>query len=386
MGRINEKVMIRVGPFGMDLASSMCFLAIPLMLIELGANPVELGLVGTITSSIHMGVSHFMGHLSDRFGRRRLIIAAPLLFAASCLLLIFVNKVGAVLALTALNGLCLSLFWAPFEAWVAERETGNGLAHDMGSFNMAWTAAQTVGPILSGFLFSFYSRLPFMVAAGFSFFLFLAVWSSVQDTRLKTVPGVETATEETSNRQRSFLYAAWVANLTSWFLLGNVRYQFPKLASNLSMSPRLIGILIACIAFAQFSGFFLLRRTGRWHYQKSFLLGAQGIAAAGLFFIAVSNEPFFFALALILIGASISVTYYSSMYYAVHLMPKKGKGTGLHESILGIGAVLGPILGGLAAQYAGIRGPYILCLAVLLAAVVVEVKLLRNRPNAIDAV
>jgi MFS family permease len=340
--------------------------------------------VGTTTSSVHMGMSHFIDRLSDRFGRRRLIVAAPLLFAVSCLLVTAANTVGVVLALAAINGLCLSLFWPTFEAWVAERETGNGLAHDMGSFNMAWTAAQVVGPILSGFLFSLYSRLPFMFAAGLCLSLFLLVWSSVQDRRPKAVCEDQTPTEETSISQRSFLYAAWVANLTSWFLLGNVRYQFPKLASSLSISPQLIGILMGSVAFAQFSGFFFLRATGRWHYQKSFLLGAQMIAVAGLFSITVFSKPLLFAFALLLIGASVSVTYYSSMYYAVHLMAKKGKGTGLHESILGIGAVLGPILGGLAAQWAGIRAPYILCLVVLFTAVATEVRLLRKRPNGTD--
>ena len=65
-----------------------------------------------------------------------------------------------------------------------------------------------------------------------------------------------------------------------------------------------------------------------------------------------------FALGLILIGMGSSVTHYSSLYYAVHLIKKKGRGTGIHESIVGSGALLGPILGGIAAQYAGLR-PYL---------------------------
>jgi len=43
--------MIRVAPFGMDLVLSGYYLAAPLVLIELKANPVELGLVGSITSA-----------------------------------------------------------------------------------------------------------------------------------------------------------------------------------------------------------------------------------------------------------------------------------------------------------------------------------------------
>ena len=55
----------------MDLIFSIYYLAAPLILIGLKANPVELGLVGTITSAVHMGMAHITGRLSDRFGRRR---------------------------------------------------------------------------------------------------------------------------------------------------------------------------------------------------------------------------------------------------------------------------------------------------------------------------
>jgi MFS family permease len=79
-----------------------------------------------------------------------------------------------------------------------------------------------------------------------------------------------------------------------------------------------------------------------------------------------------------MIGLSCSVTYYSSLYYAVHLLKKKGRGTGLHESILGGGAVLGPILGGVAAQYTGLRAPYFLCIVVLVAALGAQFILLRK--------
>jgi MFS family permease len=89
-----------------------------------------------------------------------------------------------------------------------------------------------------------------------------------------------------------------------------------------------------------------------------------------------------FASAFVMIGLSCSVTYYSSLYYAVHLLKKKGKGSGLHESILGGGAVLGPILGGVAAQYAGLRAPYFLCIGVLVMAFGVELALLRKKANA----
>jgi MFS family permease len=79
-----------------------------------------------------------------------------------------------------------------------------------------------------------------------------------------------------------------------------------------------------------------------------------------------------------MIGISSSVTYYSSLYYTVHLLKKKGRGTGIHESIIGSGALLGPILGGIAAHYAGLRAPYLLCSAVLFTSIAAELNLMKK--------
>lgn len=51
----------------------------------------------------------------------------------------------------------------------------------------------------------------------------------------------------------------------------------------------------------------------------------------------------------------------------------------MHESIVGSGALLGPILGGIVAHYASLRAPYLLCFAVLLMAIVAELNLIMRR-------
>jgi MFS family permease len=208
--------------------------------------------------------------------------------------------------------------------------------------------------------------------------LFLLVFKTVHEREASPTGQTERADREASPWHRRFLFAAWVANFASWFIMGNARFQFPKLARELNLSPHLIGLVLGFLGLALFSGFFLLRRTDRWFFVRNFLLSAQVLALAGVLLITVSNDAVLFALAFVMIGLSCSVTYYSSLYYAVHLLKKKGKGSGLHESILGGGAVLGPILGGVAAQYAGLRAPYVLCMGVLVAAFATVLALLKK--------
>ena len=380
MMKINEKVMITVVPFWMDLSASIFYLAAPLVVIDLGGNPIELGLIGTITASVPMVLANLAGRLSDRFGRRMLMVAGPLLFGISCLLMTHMGNVKGILALAALNGLGMAIFWPAFQAWIAESRNGSGLARNIGSFNMSWTASHLIGPTLAGFLFALHSRLPFWMAAVLCFLLFLTMRASVSERVPPPQKRIEPLPPESEGLKqgRNFLYAIWIANFASFFILANARYQFPKLAREMMMSPYAIGLLMSCIGLAQFLGFFFLRGSERWHFNKFYLLGAQLLAAAGLLLIYLSNRQWVFALAFLMFGLCASLTYYSSLYYAVRLMKRKGKGAGLHESILGSGVVLGPLLGGIAAHAVGLRAPYILCLTLLAGVVAAEWVILRK--------
>ncbi len=376
----DEKTMITLVPFWMDLSASVFYLAAPLVVINLGGDPIELGLIGTISASIHMTLAHLTGRLSDRLGRRALIVAGPLIFGISCLLMTQIGSVKAVLALAALNGFSMAIFWPAFQAWIAESQEGARLARSLGSFNMSWTASHLIGPTLSGLLFGLHSRLPFWLAAALCLSLFLVMRASVSERTPRAHKESEPAPSEPKEfpHGRAFLYAIWIANFASFFILGNARYQFPKLAMELTLSPYMIGLLMSCVGLAQFLGFFFLRGTARWHFNRFYLLGAQTLAATGLLLILFSSQRLLFASAFIMLGLCASLTYYSSLYYTVRIMKKKGKGAGLHESILGSGVVLGPLLGGIMAHSAGLRAPYVLCLGVLTMVVIIELSLMKK--------
>jgi len=80
---------------------------------------------------------------------------------------------------------------------------------------------------------------------------------------------------------------------------------------------------MSCIGLAQFLGFFFLRRSDRWHFNKFYLHGAQLLAAAGLVLVFSFGQPLLFTFAFLMIGLCASLTYYSSLYYSVRLMKKK---------------------------------------------------------------
>jgi len=73
------------------------------------------------------------------------------------------------------------------------------------------------------------------------------------------------------------------------------------------------------------------------------------------------------------LGFGFGVTYSYSLYCSVVGSLNKGAASGRHEMVLGIGAFLGPLMGGAAAEmFHTQRAPYMLGAGLVLAAVIAE--------------
>jgi len=174
---------------------------------------------------------------------------------------------------------------------------------------MSWTASHLAGPILSGSLYTQHPRLPSSPERPSPCSAF---WSSLPRSVIQPAQRrleAETLDVEDSTWKRKFLYAIWIGNFVSWFLLGNVRYQFPKLARALAIDPQRIGLLIGCLGLAQFVGFSLLRQTDRWHYPPALFRGCPASGATGMLLLLSSSAQLMFAVAFFVIGLCASLTY-----------------------------------------------------------------------------
>ena len=119
----------------------------------------------------------------------------------------------------------------------------------------------------------------------------------------------------------------------------------------------------------------------RWHYRIGPLVLMQALAI--LCFIGTwwIGNIVFWVFAFAVIGVSVAFTYFGSLYYGLHMHSDKGNKSGWHEAVLGLGSLLGPLLGGIAADSRfGIKSPYLLCAGVIFLGIVVEIFILsKNR-------
>ena len=84
---------------------------------------------------------------------------------------------------------------------------------------------------------------------------------------------------------------------------------------------------------------------------------------------AMARTPLVFAVAFMITGMCIAVTYLTSLFYGMHSRPEaRGASMATHEAVVGGGMVVGPLLGGLVATWFSLRAPFVLGAVVLLLA------------------
>jgi len=354
--------------FGMDLTVAVVGLSVQFSGHELHATPTMLGLFAAVSATAYTVSCLFTGRLSDTWSRRGPIVLSCVLCAGVWVAMTRATQPWHLLALTPISGASTALFWPPMQAWLAELTSGGrkGLVANIGAFNIAWTLGLMVGPPLAGLIWAFGRPAPFFLSAAVVLGL-LAFITTIPRGQRQDAP--REAAEELPTVDRPvadhYLTLARIANFGSWFARGLTSVAFPKLGKELGLSEAVIGMVLAAFLAGQLGMFAYLRRRSGWQYRLWPLLAAELVGCIGMMIAFVAPTPSIFAVGFALGGACAGVTYVASLFYSLHgESVARGARTGIHEAVLGTGVVLGPLSGGLVANYISLRAPFALTAAV----------------------
>ena len=109
-----------------------------------------------------------LGGLSDKFGRRPVLLFSLFGFALDYLFLSFAPSIGWLFVGRAIAGITGASFTTA-TAYIADISTAENRAQNFGMVGAAFGLGFIIGPVIGGLLGSFGPRIPFMVAAGLSF-------------------------------------------------------------------------------------------------------------------------------------------------------------------------------------------------------------------------
>lgn len=130
---------------------------LPFIAEEYGADALLVGLLVSLYALMQMFGGPFLGGLSDRTGRRPVILACLLGASIAYLMLGLAGSLAAIMLALALAGLAGGTP-ATAQAYIADSTSGDGLARGLGVIGAAFGLGPMVGPALGGVL-SLYAGL-----------------------------------------------------------------------------------------------------------------------------------------------------------------------------------------------------------------------------------
>ena len=358
-----------------DFLKALLVFTVTRSLAERHASLLFLGILGAVFSTGNAVSAAVGGRLSDRFGRRAVMIAGAsiaLLSALGCLL--FAPDSSAWLASYCMIGVGSGFLYPPLVAWLNQshdpRSTVTTVVNrNLILFSLAWNVGVFSGQFAGGWLMALGRSIPVALAAAASVANGVLVFSLrhrsdliLSTRRMHIPPGslhrLETAVHVT---------VAWLANLGSTFSLSMILHLFPRLVVDLGLPSSQHGTLLVGMRIANIAMCLFLYRSRFWHFRFYPTVVAQLIGALGLLLLYTAKGPGALAGGLVALGVLVGYNYFTSLYYAnvASAVRRRGLASGLQQAVLASGPAVGSLAGGISGTLAGERMQYVLALAAI---------------------
>ncbi len=352
-------------------------LFVTLLALELGADPLEIGLVGGASSFVYTFMPFVMGRFSDRGEARKffIIISLALLSTVSILYSFAQNPVILILLRTT-EGLGWAIFWPSIDSAVTH-DTKMDPRRALSIFNLSWSLTAALGPLV-GSLVILVSSIRFVfvfdalfLLAGLSVNLvtyFRGTGNSIRSSSSGATNLPDGKTEEIvqTSASRVTPTAGTATRISPFFYVFSLvlcTIASSTLSSFLSPYAKSQGIpifVIGAVAFTygimRFTGYllttsgsvrrFLLNDRTR---TRNIMIALSIEALSTLLMLIHDKSAVVYFISFGLVGLCYSVVYSVAMvaFLAETSKEKMGLGAGIFENSIGIGAFAGPVVAGI---------------------------------------
>lgn len=352
---------------------------LPLYATALGASGTLLGLIAAVSPLAGILFSFPVGVLSDRLGRRRLLVASGVVFLVAPLLYLVVADPTALIPIRFFHGTATAILGPVVSAIIAERYPA-ARGEMLGTYSSATLVGRTLAPLAGGVVISACMVLPGLVpyravyiVAAVAAVPVLALILRYRDGTPGTqeIPGFSVFRESL----RAFvangsLRATALADMATYFAFGAVETFLPVYLLALQVPAWQIGVIFAVqvlfiAATKPFFGRIADRADKRYQIAAGVLVTGGAAAAiplvAGFWEILAVSAAFG-------LGMSFSTVATSAYVADVARRDQIGASMGALSSIMDIGQSAGPFVTGivitLAGYTAGFLAGFVLALAV----------------------
>ncbi|GJQ64479.1 MAG: tetracycline resistance MFS efflux pump [Melioribacteraceae bacterium] len=353
----------------------------------LGIDEFAIGVLMAIFSLVQFLFNKVLGSISDRYGRRPVILTTLLITTGSYVLFSFSTTFLMLFISRLLAGFGGSNI-AVAQAYIADITDDKNRSRGMGLIGAAFGLGFVFGPVIGGFLSKFGYDIAGFGAAGFSFlafifaFIFLKESHTERDTSIKInmrlldyslIKRVMQAPVLGLLISIFFIIVFSMANIYGTFaLIGEKKYEFGDLKIGL-----LFGIFGLVGAVVQGG---LIKRLSDNFGAKRLVYAGLVLMMIGLSFIpyGVNFTGVAIAGGLLSFGTGILQPTVLSMISNTIDRRQQGEILGLNQSLASLARVLGPLWGGFSFEYLGYEIPFITGALFTFFTLIVALKYLRK--------
>ncbi|MBW2267629.1 MAG: MFS transporter [Deltaproteobacteria bacterium] len=354
---------------------------LPLYAEQLGASAFQVALILTVYALAQLVFLPVWGWVSDRIGRRPVILVSLFGTVASFLVLAFADTLGVIYLSRALAGFFAASIGTA-QAVVTDVTPPSERAGGMGIIGAAFGAGMVLGPALGGFAASYNVKAPFYAVAVLAALNFVLAWwrlpesrpaglrqPSMAELRRAFIPTpIRLVVAVHDRRIALFLYLFFhlftaFAVLEALFTLYAAQ-QFGRTALDVGFLFMWIGVVLFIT-----QGLFLRRMVGQVGEPR--LIGV-GLTTMGVGLAMVAWAPTFgwcyVVGTLIAFGNGITFPAFTSLYSKACEAENAGELLGQSQAMATTGRIVGPMLGGVLMDFWSPGTPFLIAGAMMLGA------------------
>jgi MFS family permease len=353
---------------------------LPFWALHLGANDFEVGLILTLFALAQFIFTPFLGALSDRLGRRPIIIWSLVIEAISFIFTALATSLPFLYAARIIGGLGSSNIGSA-QAVVADTTNEQDRAKGMGFIGAAIGLGFVVGPALSGIFSGFNSSLPLWIATGMALINALLVMLYLPETR---VAGKMAQRENTL----LLVFTGWKSIIKQSSIIRIIGVYFLFMLAFTAMEATFPLLTLKEFGWGQkengyifaYVGILIVIMQGGLVAQLVKRIGAQNLMVAGLVIMATGLIILGFStnLGVLIIGLGAlsigngAVTPTSSTLLSL-LAPKDNRGEilGISQGVGSLGRIIGPTIATILFQGIGAPVPFVIGGAITLIAAMI---------------
>ena len=362
--------------FALMFAIGLATPIVPLYASSLGASWTEVGLLGTSWGVTLMLLGIVSGTLSDRYGRKPLLVASAVLSVVSAFLYLVSSTVLQVVVIRIVEATAWAFFWPTVEALATEivepNMAGRAIGIATASYGVAFASSSLVGGYITGTLGYFGSFTAYLALSLISTTAAILLLKGSKQQGSRDASKADGRIDSASLRSPAILLA-FLLGAAYTFGFGIIITLFSVFAKTLGVSVFLIGLLFGCFWLGRIVGSFaggcLSDRLGR----DPIVILAMSASAFGFILVAFSTGIELLFGGIIVLGLSIGTTFPVAVALISDNVRQSVRGfaMGIFETTCATGYMLAATFGGLLSDLYSPRAPYLLAGTVGLASVII---------------